>query len=105
MSAIATSYFDLPNSAIILCVLIDLAVLIGVGFSRSKWMGFVCGGVTGLVFFGIALYQSGGGAIFYLLFSFWVPIVVLVNANLGIIAAMIGDFVAIKSGKEPRDRF
>lgn len=114
MSAIATSYWShLSHGTIAFWVLCELAVLIGAGCSRSKWMGFVVGGMAGLVFAGWTFIDGGGPLIFayffdssaILFFAIWFPLISLVNANLGMIAAMIGNYVAIKSGKKPRDRF
>lgn len=102
MNALATSYVNFSSSAITIGLILGLIVLIGVGATRSVWMGFFGGGCAGLMIFCVILGQSGG--IFaFIGYGLWIPVVVLASAAAGTISAGIGKWIGTKLGKDPWD--
>ena len=103
MSVIASSFFNAPQNAIIIGLIVETLVLIAIAFSRSLTLGFFGGGMAG-AFIAIGVLSQSHSLFMFLLLVVPIPIATLVGAAAGAAAAGLGKWIGCKFGKNPWDQ-
>lgn len=103
MSVIASVFFDVPQGAIVVGLIVEVLVLIAIAFSRSLTLGVFGGGLAGAII-SIGVHWQIHSLFMFLVLVVPVPIATLVGAAAGALAAGLGKWIGRKFGKDPWDQ-